>query len=506
MSSEPSPLAPKLAAAFGALSLALLAACIVLARGRSESAPTELSPEERARVLAQLASQAKVIFDSHPDPEVGRVLLPNLEGLEFSGVPVHTNRFGLRERDYALPKPEGVTRVVLLGDSFVFGYGVLEHERHGVHLERFLEERAQVDPDALEVLHIGVGSWGMVEECEFVRRQLSELQPDLVLHLVVTNDLDDNTGVRGQGVRSSFSPRHRERADSLVLQTFPRRYEERGGQSTFLLEDVDHESRERHELAARRVGRLREAVESVGGRYVFLPLWSNYKPRLMRHFWDVLPAECVAPLANDYYFERAHWVSETDPHWNGPGHEHYARFLYGLIRARDLLPALELEPWAEADAQYASDAPLGLEEARREPVHGWGPGRRVSPFLDFAQLTPELYAQVYGGLDADGLAAPYASLVLLNFPDARLVARVECLERPELDGGRVRVWVEEFELGSFELRAGAGETLELPLPDELDERGWVNVRFEADDWIYTGPERRNCRSWRLRAVALMPPD
>ena len=292
----------------------------------------------------------------------------------------------------------------------------------------------------------------------------------------------------------------------MVFQSFPPQFSARGGSATLLLDGVDHESRTRYELAAQRVVRLREAVERCGGRYVFLPLWSNHKARLMRFFWDALPEQCLAPLPNAYYLDRENWNSPEDSHWNRAGHERYARFLYGLIRARDLLPSLALAPWAEADEQFARDATVGLEEARTEPPHGWIAGRRVSPLIDFLQLTPELLNQVYGGIDEKGMASPYASLVLENFAGGRLLVRGSCLARPEIEGARVRVWVEEFELGSFELRSDAPIELDYDLPEALDERDYLNVRFESDDWVYTGPGLRSCKSYWLRAVAIAPPE
>lgn len=38
------------------------------------------------------------------------------------------NRFGLRDRDYAMPRPDGRTRILVLGDSFTYGLGVRDDE------------------------------------------------------------------------------------------------------------------------------------------------------------------------------------------------------------------------------------------------------------------------------------------------------------------------------------------------------------------------------------------
>ena len=130
----------------------------------------------RQALIERLVAQSIGLYDSHPDPDVGRVLLPGLRNATFAGQPVSSNALGLREVQVQLPKPAGVVRVVLLGDSFVFGYGAAARDRLGVHLARFLRERCAGLGEGerqVEVLHVGVVSWGLVAEAEFLRRYLT---------------------------------------------------------------------------------------------------------------------------------------------------------------------------------------------------------------------------------------------------------------------------------------------------------------------------------------------
>jgi lysophospholipase L1-like esterase len=53
----------------------------------------------------------------------------------------HINRLGLRGREISFDKPEGTTRLVALGGSFVFGWGVIDAETWTTRLEMKLQEQ-----------------------------------------------------------------------------------------------------------------------------------------------------------------------------------------------------------------------------------------------------------------------------------------------------------------------------------------------------------------------------
>ena len=70
------------------------------------------------------------------------------------GHPVRPNRQGLREREIEIPKPEGVFRVLVLGDDGTWGPGLSESERFTALAEQQLR---QTHPDRkFEVLNVGM--------------------------------------------------------------------------------------------------------------------------------------------------------------------------------------------------------------------------------------------------------------------------------------------------------------------------------------------------------------
>ena len=68
-------------------------------------------------------AQESLPLEKVRDPGVIYRLVPGSAGV-YNGTPVKINARGLRDRDYADQAPEGSTRILVLGDSMVFGIGL----------------------------------------------------------------------------------------------------------------------------------------------------------------------------------------------------------------------------------------------------------------------------------------------------------------------------------------------------------------------------------------------
>ena len=79
-----------------------------------------------------------------PDGRLGFTLRPGVEvrhaDRDFS-VSVAVNALGMRGPERRAAKSVGTARILLLGDSFAFGWGVEQEEAFGARLERLLTER-----------------------------------------------------------------------------------------------------------------------------------------------------------------------------------------------------------------------------------------------------------------------------------------------------------------------------------------------------------------------------
>ncbi|HEX6884552.1 MAG TPA: SGNH/GDSL hydrolase family protein [Planctomycetota bacterium] len=496
----------RLACVLGALALAGLATSLFLLRELAEArsgvvffGEEALRDEDvRREVVRKLSAANLHPFDSHPDAEVARVLVADSQRDDF-----RTNAIGMRGPPFELEKLPGVVRIVLLGDSYVFGVNVAEEERLSEVLARELGARATDPGSRFECLNLAVNSWNLVAECAFLRRQVDSLRPDLVIQVTYPNDLDDVTGVRGFGAEARFAPRWPAHGDGLVFERHAQSFLGLGT-SNLLPLALDHEGRTRFAEALAALQRLRAALGALPERapHLLVVHWKAFAPAFHAHLGTQLAPSTLLYLPEEYGSDRDLWITPSDPHWNAAGHARVARLLYGVIRARGLL-GVSLEPWDEADRAAVEESARGLAGAQADQERSARSVPRPLAALDFPEVELGEARQIYGGIDRDGLVSPYASCALWRSPAARTL-RLTGASLPDraLAGARVRVHLEELELATLEIRPGTAFELELPLPAALQEREWLNLRFAADDHVYRGSDLRRTVVFRLERAAL----
>lgn len=117
---------------------------------------------------------------------VGRSLRPNTDVMhktsEFD-VRVRINSHGLRDDEIPYAKPAGTKRILFLGDSMTFGYGV---------------EVQQAFPDlvraalGVQTINAGCPSYGTCDELDFFREEGVKYHPDIVAVVFFRNDVEDD--------------------------------------------------------------------------------------------------------------------------------------------------------------------------------------------------------------------------------------------------------------------------------------------------------------------------
>ncbi len=153
---------------------------------RLARAPTEPPPSFSQDCGSRSAHVISIVRLS-PHPEVVYELKPDLDTC-FLGARLQTNSQGLRAlRDYEVPKPEGLYRLLLLGDSQAMGQGVEYPHTIAAVLERRL---AQEIGRPVEVVNAGVDGYNTTQEAAFLKARGMSFEPDCVLLLFVANDLE----------------------------------------------------------------------------------------------------------------------------------------------------------------------------------------------------------------------------------------------------------------------------------------------------------------------------
>jgi hypothetical protein len=133
------------------------------------------------------ASTHHLMYQASSDPEIGIELVPGAD-FEFTGVtiPIPPSRIvissqGLRDEEIADPKPAGVRRLICLGDSTTFGWGVEAEESFCHRLDDLLGP-------PWETVNLGVPGYNSTQEVRHLETRGLAFSPDVVMVLFDGND------------------------------------------------------------------------------------------------------------------------------------------------------------------------------------------------------------------------------------------------------------------------------------------------------------------------------
>lgn len=189
----PSVRTPRLARRLAAAGVGLLLAFAV-----GEAGARVLVVQDNQNSLAGLQREVRTprpgkkahlgqLIELHPNDSLLYKLRPGLDGQIFQGHPIRTNALGFRSRDLPEVKQPGAFRILGLGDSVQFGWGVADDETYLSVLERDLNQ-AYPERD-WEVINTGVPGYNTVQELNVLLEYGFDLDPDLIVLGFVANDM-----------------------------------------------------------------------------------------------------------------------------------------------------------------------------------------------------------------------------------------------------------------------------------------------------------------------------
>jgi len=107
-------------------------------------------------------------------------------------VAISTNDLSMRGTTrYDLEPKSGIRRICLLGDSFVFGYGVDDADVVSEVLQRSLSD-SNDGPQAYEVLNFGVSGYGQAEQLDLWINRVRDYRCHIVVAFYYSNDPGNN--------------------------------------------------------------------------------------------------------------------------------------------------------------------------------------------------------------------------------------------------------------------------------------------------------------------------
>ena len=131
--------------------------------------------------MSRYATEVKQKADN---PKIGHVHEPNAEAY-LMGVDVSINSDGFRDDEYPVERTDKY-RILVLGDSLTFGWGV-EHEETYVQL---LEERLNAELRPTEMINTGHGNYNTSQQVNLLRDKGLKYNPDKVVVFFFINDAE----------------------------------------------------------------------------------------------------------------------------------------------------------------------------------------------------------------------------------------------------------------------------------------------------------------------------
>lgn len=102
---------------------------------------------------------------------------------------ITTNSLDWRDKERTVKKPDSVTRIAVLGDSYIEGSQVNDDQTFTRQLEQMLP------PGKFEVLNFGLSSIGTVQERILYEKLVKNYDPDIVIVAFYMNDVRNNDPV-----------------------------------------------------------------------------------------------------------------------------------------------------------------------------------------------------------------------------------------------------------------------------------------------------------------------
>ena len=136
-------------------------------------------------------------------------MTPSVTGI-LGGTRSTTNRWGMRDREYAREKPPGSYRFVLLGSSNEVGSGVKDDETfENLAEDKLNQSLLNQNVRQYEILNLSVGGYGVLRKLVRLERDGFGFSPDAVMFAVNAGDrvfdLDDMVRTFAPGSEQPFS-------------------------------------------------------------------------------------------------------------------------------------------------------------------------------------------------------------------------------------------------------------------------------------------------------------
>jgi hypothetical protein len=262
----------------------------------------------------------------------------------FHGASLSTNRWGMRDKDYELNKPENAYRVAMLGASQVFGSGVADDETfEWVLEERLNRERNGSGFAQYEILNFASPGYSPLQELVVFEKKALPFKPEALFYIASPReDISSARHLAAMAIKGVAMP-----YEYLTTLT------QKAGIDSLLTEDQAMKRLKPYsdEMLAWLYRRFAAICQQQGIRPVFIYTPVVHKlekdPEKDAQFMDIAKAAgfAIVDISDAYenYPVETLRVAEWDMHPNAKGHRLLADRLYEAMQANHEALGLALQ-------------------------------------------------------------------------------------------------------------------------------------------------------------------
>lgn len=255
-----------------------------------------------------------LLFDLRPDSKI------TFRGalVRIPPTTVEISSQGIRDHLYPVKKNVDEYRIIVLGDSIAFGWGVEMEEGVSKRLERFLNK----DGKRFSVINFSVPSYTIAQEVETLLTKAKAFDPDMIIFIICDNDKEPATNYYYPFVFLNYVPRFFYRSRLFcslhaALSLYLRNRNESPELTQKGLKEADD-----------AIQKLAEIIKADDLKVFFYRADKAWlRPILQRHgLGDTI-------ISSKIIFQKQPWlvINELDGHPNAQGHEMMAREIYDYL-------------------------------------------------------------------------------------------------------------------------------------------------------------------------------
>lgn len=123
-----------------------------------------------------------------PHSKLPYTMLKNSKSKTINGNIIKINSHGFRDFEYNIKKNDDIFRIIIIGDSTTYGYGVQIEDTYPKQLEKLLNTK--FINNKFEVLNMGHVGFNLIDYYNLLNEKGIKFEPDIIIFGVMRNDFN----------------------------------------------------------------------------------------------------------------------------------------------------------------------------------------------------------------------------------------------------------------------------------------------------------------------------